>query len=47
VVIATDTARASAVTQAQVDLVNAGNVAEFSIVNGDGLSVSVTLAPST
>jgi valyl-tRNA synthetase len=47
VVIATDTNRASAVTQAQVDLVNAGNVSEFSIVNGDGLSVSVTLAPST
>jgi hypothetical protein len=30
-----------------VDLSNAGNVAEFSIVDGDNLSVSVTLAPDS
>jgi valyl-tRNA synthetase len=47
VVIATDTARAAVVTQARVDVVNAGNVAELSIVDGDGLSVKVTLAPGS
>jgi valyl-tRNA synthetase len=47
VVIAADSARAGVVTQALVDLSNAGNVAEFSIVDGDNLSVSVTLAPDS
>ncbi|MGA1358461.1 MAG: hypothetical protein ACO31U_02555, partial [Ilumatobacteraceae bacterium] len=47
VVVKTDPARAEIIAQATVDLVNAGNVTELSIVNGDHLSVNVTLAPGT
>jgi len=44
VVVKTDPARAEIIAQAKVDLVNAGNVTELNIVNGDHLSINVTLA---
>ena len=47
VVVACDDARAAAITQARVDLVNAGNVADFAITTGDSLAVTVTLAPAS
>jgi valyl-tRNA synthetase len=47
VVITCDASRASEVTQAQTDLINAGNVAEFKVVDGATLSVNVTLAPAS
>jgi valyl-tRNA synthetase len=47
VVITCDASRAFEVTQAQTDLVNAGNVAEFKVVDGATLSVNVTLAPAS
>ena len=47
VVVACDNARAAAITQARVDLVNAGNVADFAITTGDSLAVTVTLAPAS
>ena len=47
VVVACDDARAAAITQARVDLINAGNVADFAITTGDSLAVTVTLAPAS
>ena len=47
VVVACENARAAAITQARVDLVNAGNVADFAITTGDSLAVTVTLAPAS
>ena len=47
VVVACDDSRAAAITQARVDLVNAGNVADFAITTGDSLAVTVTLAPAS
>jgi valyl-tRNA synthetase len=47
VVVACDDARAAAITQARVDLVNAGNVVDFAITAGDSLTVTVTLAPAS
>jgi valyl-tRNA synthetase len=47
VVVACDDARAAAITQARVDLVNAGNVTDFAITQSDSLTVTVTLAPAS
>jgi valyl-tRNA synthetase len=47
VVVACDDARAAAITHARVDLVNAGNVADFAVTQGDSLTVTVTLAPAS
>ncbi|MGA1442278.1 MAG: valine--tRNA ligase [Ilumatobacteraceae bacterium] len=47
VVVKTDPARAEVIAQATVDLVNAGNVTDLRVVDGNELSVGVTLAPGT
>ncbi|MGA1629126.1 MAG: hypothetical protein ACO39P_02350, partial [Ilumatobacteraceae bacterium] len=47
VVVKTDPARAEIIAQATVDLVNAGNVTDLRVVDGNELSVGVTLAPGT
>ncbi|MFM8907053.1 MAG: valine--tRNA ligase, partial [Actinomycetota bacterium] len=47
VIVSCDSARSAAVREAQSDLVKAGSVTEFSVVDGVELSVSVTLAPAT
>ncbi len=47
VVVKTDPARAEIIAQAAVDLVNAGNVTDLRVVDGNELSVGVTLAPGT
>jgi valyl-tRNA synthetase len=47
VVVACDSARTSAVNEARSDLLRAGSVAEFLVVDGTALTVTVTLAPAT
>jgi len=47
VIVSCDSTRSAAVREAQSDLVKAGSVTEFSVVDGAEFSVSVTLAPAT
>ena len=47
VVVACDSARTSAVNEARSDLLRAGSVAEFLVVDGTALTVTVTLTPAT
>ncbi|MFM7525036.1 MAG: valine--tRNA ligase, partial [Actinomycetota bacterium] len=47
VIVSCDSARSAAVREAQSDLVKAGSVTEFSVIDGVELSVSVTLTPAT
>ena len=47
VVVSCEAARASSIEEARSDLVRAGSVAEFSVIDGSALAVSVTLTPTT
>jgi valyl-tRNA synthetase len=46
VVVTCDATLASSIEEARSDLVRAGSVADFSVVDGNALAVSVTLAPT-
>ncbi len=45
VVVAGDASRRDAVSRARSDLLNAGNVSDLEVTNGETLTVAVTLAP--